>query len=399
MTARRDDVDKSPASTGAAIIAAVLRYDAKTTSYKIALLRALNDVVLGYPEIDVHAAAGKAVAVPLRLLADRWIAFYWPFSAPGNPILQGRESVVGGVRRNDLSFRPALSALCLQWEALRVSPRAGDGFLLISDMELSRKRAAFPPSLLNAYTVTLRAVMTALEMPIRHAGPSGAEYGVFPKPRRLDRFDAASTVALPGAEATEVGVAVPPTLWIAFRELSLYVEALCVHEWALFTERLPSGIPRGEAYALLTDRPDNRVPLTWERNHVNILLMEGQRFTCPWTERTIVRPDDYDLDHLIPVSVYAVNALWNLVPADRAFNQKIKRDRLPSDARLARAEPYLSDAYRRYALSAPLGRALAEDAATYFAVPLNHDEQPAALARATVGFASRIATARNLPTF
>ena len=71
-----------------------------------------------------------------------------------------------------------------------------------------------------------------------------------------------------------------------FRDVSLWVEALCVHEWSLFTERVTEGsghaVDRGEAYRLLTTHPESRRPLSWERNHIEILLLEGETFTCPW---------------------------------------------------------------------------------------------------------------------
>ena len=71
-------------------------------------------------------------------------------------------------------------------------------------------------------------------------------------------------------------------LWRACHRLSLYVEALCVHEGSLFTEQLGAA-PRGKVYVLLTVRPDNRRPLSWERNHIDVLLLEQYRFACPWT--------------------------------------------------------------------------------------------------------------------
>ena len=58
------------------------------------------------------------------------------------------------------------------------------------------------------------------------------------------------------------------------------------------------------------------------------MLMEGHRFVCPWTERTIQHETVYDIDHLLPLSVYPINELWNLVPANPAFNRKTKRDRI-----------------------------------------------------------------------
>jgi hypothetical protein len=121
-------------------------------------------------------------------------------------------------------------------------------------------------------------------------------------------------------------VLVARELWDGFLDLSLWVEALSMHEWSLFTESVtqPSGIKieRGHVYMLLTDRPDNRRPLDWERNQVDLLMMEGRVFECPWTGKSLRRAIDYDLDHLLPVSVYPINELWNLTPTDRRFNQR-----------------------------------------------------------------------------
>lgn len=103
-------------------------------------------------------------------------------------------------------------------------------------------------------------------------------------------------------------------------------------------------VERDVVYQMLTDRPDNRRPLTRERNHVDILLMEGKPFICPWTHRAI-RHGVYAIDHLMPVSVYPINELCNLVPADPHFNSHVKSNRLPSPDRLAQAKPHLALAY------------------------------------------------------
>ena len=79
---------------------------------------------------------------------------------------------------------------------------------------------------------------------------------------------------------------------MTFQELSLWIEALCIHEWCLFTETTETGSQRGITYTLLTARPDNRRPLTWERNQMEILMMEGQVFECPWTHKVLRRSED-----------------------------------------------------------------------------------------------------------
>ncbi len=44
------------------VISTILKHDTKVTSYKIALLRAINDVVLTYPDLITYQSD---VAVPL----------------------------------------------------------------------------------------------------------------------------------------------------------------------------------------------------------------------------------------------------------------------------------------------------------------------------------------------
>jgi len=40
-------------------------------------------------------------------------------------------------------------------------------------------------------------------------------------------------------------------------------------------------VRRGDVYTLLTDAPDNRRPLNWERHPVDLLTLEGRVFECP----------------------------------------------------------------------------------------------------------------------
>ncbi len=378
------------------IIGTILKHDSKVTSYKIALLRAINDVVLSFPDIHRY---DMDVAVPLRILAEFWFAYYWPFVDPAQPILQGRPSVRDGKQRNDMAFRTALTEFRARWqETLGGFSTPGDGFFVIHELRVHRRRAMYPPPLLDAYERTLQRIARAIEMPVRYAGPG--EWTVFEKPQRFRRLE--GVVGIPGTQAEDMCLVVTADLWRTFRELSLWIEALCIHEWSLFTERAAQAertpIDRGVAYVLLTSRPDNRRPLTWERNQIDLLLMEGYDFICPWTERRITVRVDYDLDHLVPVSVYPINELWNLVPADPEFNSHVKRDRLPSTERLVRAQPYLTLAYSNYTGLEPLARAIQEDVAVRFTAISTRDF-PTAVTHAVTDFIQALTDARNLSQF
>lgn len=381
------------------ILSTILRHDAKVTSYKIALLRALNDVALSYPNLS---RPGQPVLVPLRVLAEFWIAYYWPFVEPGKPVWQGARSRRRSGISNDMAFRPALTHLRATWEQdLGVASLPSDGYVLSNELRSPRKRAIYSRSLQTAYSAAITAISKTIEeQPVRYAGPG--EWSVFEKPARYTPSPA--TIALPGTGTGEKCLRLEPEIWQLFCDLSLWIEALCIHEWSLFTENVDQGEAkrqdRGDVYRLLTSRPDNRRPLTWERNQIEILLMEGHTFTCPWTGKHIGPHTTYDMDHLVPVSVLPINEMWNLVPADHTFNQHGKRDRLPTLERLAAAQPVLIQTYATYTLAAPIAQALFEDVELRFTgIDRRAGNFSEALAAATVAFIQHIAESRNIARF
>jgi hypothetical protein len=375
------------------VLSTILKHDAKVTSYKIALIRAINDIVLTYPDLKAHQTN---VAIPLRRMADFWIAYYWPFVDPQAPILQGQVVKRATSTNQDISFRPALTELRNQWEAIIGGIKnPADGFFLINELRLLRQGDHYPQSLLKAYQQATNAIIKTLEMPIRYAGPG--EWSIFPKPQPYAKI-ASSAVAIPGTQLQDRCTVISLDLWTNFRDLSLWVEALSIHEWCLFSERI-SGQNRGFVYTLLTARPDNRRPLTWERNQIDLLIMEGCSFTCPWTQKPITQGISYDLDHILPIALYPTNELWNLVPADPEFNSHQKRDRLPTPNRLSQAQPHLQNTYQHYGNSSALAQILQEDARLRFTTVSPHQPFPEALTIAVIDLVSDVAASRNLARF
>jgi len=92
------------------VISTILKHDKKITSYKIALLRAINDIALSFPDLANYT---KNVAIPVRMLAAFWVAYYWPFVNSINPIVQGHRARLGETQRNDMAFRPPLTSEAL----------------------------------------------------------------------------------------------------------------------------------------------------------------------------------------------------------------------------------------------------------------------------------------------
>ncbi|MFB9992671.1 hypothetical protein ACFFLM_11900 [Deinococcus oregonensis] len=366
-------------------LAALLRRGAKINTYKFALIRALNDLALDHPLLP----AGDVV-VPLRRVAERWLVYYWPFVGQV-PILQGTRGLRAGRLTQDLSFRPALSALRAAWEALPGTDDApAAGALLLADYRVGRRRLL--PELQRQTGQVLTLIAQAVKQPVRYAGGAGP-HALFSLPGPAGQQGG---VTLPGTLPTEAAFTVPAALWQALQEGSLWVEALCLHEWCLFADRLPQDTPvtRGDLFTLLTAPPAGRVPLTWERHQVKLLMLEGRVFQCPWTAQ-ILQPEHFALDHLIPVSAQPINELWNLLPSDPAHNSHVKRQRVPELERLQQARLHLGVTYGHYEAGALLSPVLRRDVQARFGQAL----VPGRLAHEAASLADRVAQARNLPRY
>ena len=63
-------------------------------------------------------------------------------------------------------------------------------------------------------------------------------------------------------------------------------------------------------------------------------IFNNKKLYCIWTGKKI---EKYDIDHMLPFSVFFNNDYWNLLPADKKINNK-KRDKIPSIELIAKSE-------------------------------------------------------------
>jgi hypothetical protein len=378
-------------------ISTILKHDRKINTYKIALIRAINDLALSYPGLNLFK---QDIAIPLQMIARYWLAYYWPFCDSKYPILQGQQALLDGKLRNDIAFREELTLVRGIWNTqINQVEAPHDGFFVIDEMHRPRRKSTYSLELVNAFQRAIQIIIQAIRQPIQYAGPG--EWSVFGKPERYKQIQD-RCIALPETKASDYCVIISQELWAGFQEISLYIEALCIHEWSLFTERknIAQEYHRGMIYRLLTARPDNRRPLDWERNLVDILLMEAYEFSCPWTEKRIKHGVSYDLDHIIPLAIYPTNEMWNLVPSDPKFNSHRKRDRLPSSTKLEKAFPHLVTTYKTYGYQEELSHTLKEDVCGRF---LNIDTKsmqfPNLVTKAVTNFVEQIGASRNIARF
>ncbi len=273
----------------------ILVEDRKVNSYKYALLRALANLAM-HRYNAVEWLPDGAVAVPVRRIADEWIASYWPLievdadAHPSRPprILQGQK--IRG--KADLVFREALRELAGFFHG------AG-GYAAFSR---ARDAGQLSPEAEQAYANVLRKLRPAIGQPVQYAGNLRTGGKVF----RMEK----GHVILPGA------------LWSELSIMGRWVTDSIVLRWAEFTVNLRHQSPdltREAVLSLLMPEDNADRDVATAQDAYRRAAARDNGIESAWTGRRITR---FDVDHAIPFSLWGNNDLWNLLPAEPEVNRK-----------------------------------------------------------------------------
>ena len=280
-------------------IEGVLNRDRKFATYKLALFRALCEIALTRHHLAKWRPDGS-VAIPVLDIAERWIYYYWPlFEDESVFIPQMRGESQGGV--HPVAFRPLLQQLISRFrqsgglDAFAVSFRSDS---------LRREERSVLEQLSN------KLVRTIVEGPVTYAGGS-LETG------RLFSYDRKGRHVIVGGE-----------IWREFSLAGHWIQDALILRWSELTSEISRGVIKpSEVVDRLLRSP------THERNVVDARrVYEGlSSKECVWSGASLRRK--FEVDHVLPFSLWRNNDLWNLLPADPVVNRE-KKDSLPTNTLL-----------------------------------------------------------------
>lgn len=309
----------------------VILNDQKSATYKLGLLRALCRAADGSVGL-VHDTGDEFVRVPLGLVALNWLRLYFPLireslpQTPGNVGAQG----LGFAKEGFQHLLYGISA-----SDLRIGAR----------FTLDRAKAV--------HTALRDAAQTIDRMP--------STFMTFPMGGRILPVERGrlgspqSVVELTADYLTAFGwMRVPGHLWRAMRRNAAWIEPTLIAEWMRLMREYAKGQNRPlseEKMAAAMQWSDPARDVSRARE-VAVSVLEGGSLFCSWTGRSL-NLSTLDIDHMFPWMAWPCGDLWNLLPAHREVNQRLKRDRLPSATTLFRAEGRIVDWWDR----AYLGRA------------------------------------------
>lgn len=307
--------EKSPllVSRGLDRIQSILAQDRKVATYKLALVRALCAV--SRTEAHVVRWANGVVYVPLWSLAMHWLVYYWPFATPAF-IAQIRGEHPDSTK--PIAFRETLRDLAARF--------GHDGlYAVLRDIEEHPMQ----------YRATLKKIADTIRAgPVTYAGTSGPKVFGFSSRPGADEHDS--------LYGTFGYVVVPEPVWLDISRFDHWIEDSIIVRWARLTAEMnPSGTIGVYLPLLLATPGDER-----DTGEVRGLVSAASApQDCVWTGQPL--DSRFDVDHVIPYSVWGNNDLWNLLPCLPQVN-RAKSDALPTRRLLVRQSDSIVHYWRLY---------------------------------------------------
>jgi SOS-response transcriptional repressor LexA/SAM-dependent methyltransferase len=295
-------------------IESIINRDSKTSTYKLALLRALCEIAqTAYHQVRWHS--DDTVSLPLGLIAEKWFYYYWPLFDSPSPLPEMR----CGERAKGLAFKSSLEKVILHFsrggglDAFHIQFQSGK----LNHMELEMVTQAFH-SIAKAI----------IKGPVYYSGGSFGEkvFGYEPAENFSHGY------VFPDWQVLGQ-LFLPASLWREMVLVGHWISQAIVLRWAeLSFEFAKKEIPLSDIISRLIRRPETERNVSDAKN----IYRKIPDLSCVWSNQRL-RGDKFDADHIIPFSLWHNNDLWNLLPAASKVNNQ-KRDKIISDKTLKASE-------------------------------------------------------------
>ena len=302
----------------------IIERDSKSTTYKYALLRGVIDIIqenspyISFVENRVH--------IPTGLLIEKWFIYYYP-------ILQSQPSIPQINGESNLAFSIQLSELIAYYKA------RGGFSVFYNDL----KNKGIPEDLQSDFFKLSKKLRdTITKMPMKYIGRSITNdfYSIFnfenQTIRRSSVIDIETLIKDFGT------FSIPFEYYEAFKILGSFINGQdsILFKWAEFSVNASRN--NLSIHKVLNEVLKSPITLRdikdSKKLYKDILRKKGNVY-CVWTGRKI---SNYDIDHMIPFSVWKNNDLWNLLPSDSKINNQ-KRDKIPTPGVIERQKNLIID--------------------------------------------------------
>lgn len=293
-------------------VSRIIERDSKATTYKYALLRGVIDIILdNSPYIEIY---DNKVHIPTGLLIEKWLLYYYPILE--SPLLIPQ---ING--DNKLSFEEAFKKVIVSYSLM--------GGISAFYNDISKK--GIPDFVRNDFIVLIKQLYkTITTMPMKYIGRSISNdfYSIFKYSKKVNKVksDFIDIEYL----INNFGVfSIPRDYYEIFQLMGSFIggQDSVLFKWAEFSVKASGKSIDFENVIndVLKSPITERDVIESKKIYNSILKNEGKVY-CVWTGKSISK---FDVDHLLPFSIWKNNDLWNLLPSNSVINNQ-KKDKIPS---------------------------------------------------------------------
>ncbi|MFN8206175.1 MAG: HNH endonuclease domain-containing protein [Bacteroidales bacterium] len=293
-------------------ISKIIERDSKSTTYKYALLRGVIDVI---QENSPYIIQSKdRVTIPLGLIIEKWLLYYYPLLDPSNRLVQ-----IHG--KGNLAFEVLFRKIIQAYQN-------NNGF---SGFFNDFKNKGIPYELVHDFTLLVKKIAkTICDMPMKHIGYSisNNHYSIFQYSRK-DKYIRSEYSSVEHLVDSFGTFSISKDYYEAFQILGSFItgQDSIIFKWAEFSVNASdSVIPVEHVIQEILTTPITKRDIDDSKMLYQEILKQEGKVYCVWTGKAIT---SYDVDHMIPFSVWRNNDLWNLLPSQKSTNNH-KRDKIPS---------------------------------------------------------------------
>lgn len=329
----------------------IIEQESKTSTYKFALLRAVIDLISAQsPHIedrDTH------VAIPVLLISDKWLFYYWDLIANGYAQIHAGRSLV---------FEERLRALQQKYNLQNYW-----------DFNREFHKAQYLDNLKPEFIALAKGLNdTIIKNPVKYIGTSmGQGYNSLFQVESgrttrnangyLDLLNCSPKILvnknhfeglrlygglLSGANSIIMN-------WVDFMYKQKKLAAQKANKNDRVVSELEVDYAKPTPLSILLKSSEVSRETQVIRNFWSEKITSGIPVFCTWSGQPIKDKDDLAIDHAIPFSVLFNNDYWNLVPAKNTVNSS-KSDKILSKTQLFSSKLRLFEIWANYQNTAEL---------------------------------------------
>lgn len=289
----------------------IIEHDRISSTYKFALLKNTIDVCQRYDHLI--KIDNENAYIPLGLIIEGWIFDYFPFVFNGV-----RQQKSGNVLNKEVEL-----VYAELFEYMNLSPNKttwqdayAKTYMQYLSLELDDKQSKLMLKLAKkiAKTIVENPMYFTGDVPIYNPGKK--TFGDIPNTEKINREFLIENFGT---------FSINKDHYLIFRYMgqSLYGTSTIARRWRDTTYSLNK-----DSFA--TDKIDIMIYKTifTDRNTKISRRFLPEECHCVWSGKKL-KKGKYDIDHVLPYSIWFNNDLWNLLPCDPNINNK-KSDKIPS---------------------------------------------------------------------